>query len=191
MSSLTFAASPPVILIYGDSLSAGFGIEQDAGWVDLLQQRLREKAYPHHVVNASISGETTQGGLTRFNTTLDQFKPQVVVIELGANDGLRGLPVMAMRVNLARMIEAAQKRGAKVLLIAMKLPPNYGPAYTEAFSKTFNDLSHRFKLPKAPFLLDSLAGDRNHFQADSLHPTAEAQARILDNVWPVLAPLLK
>jgi acyl-CoA thioesterase-1 len=188
---LLASASPPVILVYGDSLSAGYGIEQDAGWVDLLQQRLHEKGYPHQIVNASISGETTSGGLARLNSTFDQFNPKIVLIELGANDGLRGLPIMSMRDNLGQMIKTAQRHGAKVLLIAMKLPPNYGAAYTETFSKTFNDLTHRFKLPKAPFLLDGLAADSDNFQSDGLHPTAQAQGKILDNIWPTLKPLLK
>ncbi|MBI3772645.1 MAG: arylesterase [Gammaproteobacteria bacterium] len=190
MSTATFAALPPVILVYGDSLSAGFGIEQNAGWVSLLQQRLREKGYGHQVVNASISGETTSGGLARFNNTLDQFKPKIVLIELGANDGLRGLPIDAMHDNLAKMIEISQKRGTKILLIAMKLPPNYGTTYTESFANTFYDLTKHYKLPKAPFLLNGLSTP-DHFQADGLHPTAQAQSIILDNIWPSLKPLLK
>lgn len=184
-------AQPPAILVYGDSLSANFGIQQDAGWVHLMQQRLRGKGYGYRLINASISGETTSGGLTRLSNTLDQFTPQIILIELGANDGLRGLPVKMMHDNLARMIDISRQRGIKVVLIAMQLPPNYGPAYTEAFSKVYGQLSERFQLPIPAFLLDGLEEAHGMFQSDGLHPTAQAQSQILNNVWPTLMPLLE
>lgn len=178
------------ILVYGDSLSAGFGIAVAESWPQLLGQRLRHNGSPWTVVNASISGETTAGGRSRFDAALTQFKPAVVIIALGANDGLRGLPVKAMRDNLAAMIAAAKQRKARVLLVGMRLPPNYGPDYTRDFEAAFRDLAKRQKVALLPFLLDPIAEDRNAFQADNLHPVASAQQKILDHVWDALKPLL-
>jgi acyl-CoA thioesterase-1 len=183
-------AAAPVMLVYGDSLSAAYGIPREQGWVTLLQQRLQKQGYPHQVVNASISGETTSGGLSRINAALKQHDPDIVLLELGANDGLRGLPVAAMQHNLTAMIEASQKAGAEVLLIGIMIPPNYGSGYTRQFSESFPALAKRYKLPLIPFLLDGVAGKRDLTLDDGLHPTAAAQSLILENVWGVLEPEL-
>jgi acyl-CoA thioesterase-1 len=180
----------PTILVYGDSLSAAYGIAREQGWVSLLQQRLQSQDYPYQVVNASVSGETTLGGLTRMPATLRQQQPAIVLIELGANDGLRGLPVAEMQRNLSAMIEASQKIKAKVMLIGVEIPPNYGPRYTREFSETYPGLAKRYKLPLLPFLLDGVAGKSELTQDDGLHPVAAAQERLLDNVWNVLEPML-
>lgn len=180
----------PTILVYGDSLSAAYGIEREQGWVSLLQQRLQSRGYPYQVVNASVSGETTLGGLTRMPATLRQQQPVIVLIELGANDGLRGLPVAEMQRNLSAMIEASQKIKAKVMLIGVEIPPNYGPRYTREFTETYPSLAKRYTLPLLPFLLDGVAGKPELTQDDGLHPVAAAQRRLLDNVWNVLEPML-
>ena len=185
-----WAFAAPTILVYGDSLSAAYGIPRDQGWVELLQQRLVEKGYSHRIANASVSGETTSGGLSRFNDTLQKTQPSLVIIELGANDGLRGLPVPDMKRNLATMIEAARKQDAKVMLLGMRIPPNYGPGYTREFANTYQQLAQQYKLPLLEFFLDGVAGKRQMVQDDGLHPTAEAQQHLLDNVWAVLHPML-
>ena len=185
-----WAAHAATILVFGDSLSAGYGIRQDAAWPSLLQQRLSEKRLDYSVANASISGETTAGGRSRIAEALGRHRPVVVVVALGANDGLRGLPVPAMKENLAAMLRAARSAKAKVLLVGMRLPPNYGP-YADDFHQAFADVARREKTPLVPFLLDGIADQPRLFQADTIHPTAEAQPRLLDNVWAGLAPLLK
>jgi acyl-CoA thioesterase-1 len=184
-------AETPVILVLGDSLSAAYGIPADQGWVSLLQRRLAERGFPHRVVNASISGDTSSGGLSRLPPTLARERPSIVILELGANDGLRGQPIPAMTANLAGLIDLAQQAGAKVLLAEMRIPPNYGPLYTQKFQAAFGELAQRYRLPLIPFLLDGVAGDPALIQDDGLHPRAEAQPRILDQVWPILAPLLQ
>jgi acyl-CoA thioesterase-1 len=178
------------ILIYGDSLSAGFGIAVSQSWPALLGQRLKNLGSGATVTNASISGETTAGGRARLAAALDQFKPTVVILALGANDGLRGLPVKAMKENLAFMVKLAKQHDARVLLVGMHLPPNYGPQYTKEFDAAFRDLAKSEKIALLPFLLEPVAFDQNAFQADGLHPTAAAQPRILDHVWNALKPLL-
>ncbi len=183
-------AEPPVLLVLGDSLSAAYGIPAEQGWVSLLQRRLAERDFPHRVVNASISGDTTSGGLSRLPATLERHRPALVILELGANDGLRGQPPMAMANNLGRMIELSRQAGARVLLAEMRVPPNYGPLYAQKFQATFGELAKRYEIPLIPFLLDGVAGNTALIQDDGLHPSAEAQAKILDNVWPVLEPLL-
>ena len=185
------AVDAPTILVFGDSLSAAYRIPRDQGWVALLQQRLQQQGLPHRVVNASVSGETTSGGLSRLPAALQEHNPDIVVLELGANDGLRGLPIPAMQRNLSAMIEASQDVGARVLLAGMLIPPNYGPRYTSAFAASYTELAERFDLPLVPFLLDGVAGKRAFTQEDGLHPTAAAQEKILDNVWETLQPLLK
>ena len=187
----TAATDAPTILVFGDSLSAAYRIPRDQGWVALLQQRLQQQGLPHRVVNASVSGETTSGGLSRLPAALQEHNPDIVVLELGANDGLRGLPIPAMQRNLRAMIEASQDVGARVLLAGMLIPPNYGPRYTSAFAASYTELAERFDLPLVPFLLDGVAGKRAFTQEDGLHPTAAAQEKILDNVWETLQPLLK
>ena len=184
-------SSLPTILVYGDSLSAAYGIARERGWVNLLQRRLQNRGYHYAVFNASVSGETTSGGLTRMPATLRQQHPAIVLIELGANDGLRGLPVTEMQRNLSEMIEASQKIKAKVMLIGIRIPPNYGPRYTHEFTESFPMLAKRYTLPLSPFLLDGVAGNPELTQDDGLHPTAEAQERLLDNVWNMLEPMLK
>lgn len=185
------AAGAPVILVFGDSLSAGYGIDVREGWVALLQQRVQQQGYPHTVVNASVSGETTAGGRTRLPGALARHRPALVILELGANDGLRGLSLAQTRDNLAAMVRAAQKSGARVLLIGIHLPPNYGPAYTRSFHEIFGDLARRYRTALVPFLLEGVALDRTLMQADGLHPRTSAQPRILDNVWPSIDALLR
>jgi acyl-CoA thioesterase-1 len=180
-----------VILVLGDSLSAEYGLPRGAGWVRLLEQRLDARASSKYtVVNASISGETTRGGLTRLPQLLDTHRPSIVIIELGANDGLRGLPLEAMRANLKAMAEAARGAGARVLLVGIRVPPNYGRDYTERFFASFAEVARQTRSALAPFLLDGLAEDLAMFQADRIHPNEKAQPRMLDNVWPHLVPLL-
>ena len=174
----------------GDSLSAAYGIAQARGWVALLEERLKRERPDYSVVNASISGETTSGGAARIDFTLQKHKPRIVVLELGANDGLRGLPVAQMKQNLAAMIERAQKSGARVVLVGMKLPPNYGPGYAGAFEASFGELARRYRTALVPFLLEGFAEDPAMFQPDRIHPTAEAQPLMLERVWNALRPLL-
>ena len=178
------------ILVLGDSLSASYGLAQTSGWVSLLQQRLAKEKFPQQVINASISGETTSGGLYRMDALLAKHKPSVVILALGANDGLRGLPLKATQANLETMIRGAEKNHAQVLLIGMRLPPNYGPAYTEKFHGLFEQLALKYHTKRVPFLLAPIATQREYFQADGLHPTAAAQPLLLDTVWPVLMPML-
>lgn len=188
--SLTAHAGEQRILVYGDSLSAGFGIAVSQSWPALLGQRLKTGGSATTVANASISGETTAGGRARFTAALSQFKPTIVILALGANDGLRGLPVAAMKDNLGFMLTLAKKQGARVLLVGMRLPPNYGPQYTEQFEAAFRELARRESAALLPFLLEPIVLDRDAFQADGLHPTAAAQTKILDHVWNALKPLL-
>ena len=184
-------AETPVILVLGDSLSAGYGIPVERGWVNLLQLRLKERGYPHRVVNASISGDTTSGGLSRLPAALEQHRPALVILELGANDGLRGQPPMVISRNLARLIEQTQQSGARVLLAEMRIPPNYGPLYTQKFQAAFGELAGKYNIPLIPFMLNGVSGNPALIQDDGLHPRAEAQARILENVWPTLETALR
>ena len=178
-------------MVFGDSLSAAYGIAQAQGWVSLLGERLKRERPDYIVANASVSGETSGGGLARIDRVLEQHKPRVLVVELGANDGLRGLPVAQMRKNLAAIVERAQKSGARVLLVGMKLPPNYGPEYTSAFEAAYAELARGHKTPLLPFLLEGFAEKPEFFQADRIHPTAQAQPQIMERVHKALAPLLK
>ncbi|MGP9500351.1 arylesterase [Halomonas sp. AOP43-D1-4] len=181
------ASEPPTILIMGDSLSAAYGIEHEQGWVPLLEERLGGQA---DVVNASISGETTSGGLQRFSAILEKQQPDIVLLELGGNDGLRGLAPNQMRSNLASMIEQSQEVDAQVLLLGIDIPPNYGQAYRDAFTGVYYSLAEEYDVPLLPFLLEGVALNEQLMQEDGIHPTAEAQPMILDNVWPELEPLL-
>ena len=187
---LPSAHAAKTILVFGDSLSAGYGIRQDEAWPSLLAQRLQEKRLDYNVVNASISGETTAGGRARIDATLSRHSPQIVILALGANDGLRGLSLASMRDNLASMASSAKNIKARVLIVGQRLPPNYGP-YATQFHEGFAEVARSKQTALVDFLLDGVAADPALFQADNLHPTAEAQPRILDNVWRVLAPLLK
>lgn len=184
------ARDPQVVLVMGDSLSAAYGLAAEQGWVAMLGERIGKQMPGWKVVNASISGETTAGGASRIVDAVVRDRPSVVVIELGANDALRGLPLRESRRNLARMIGAAQGVGAKVLLLGMRMPPNYGPDYTTEFERGYRDLSTRFNTVLDPFFLAPIAADRANFQADNLHPTAAAQPAIADQVWKSLQPLL-
>lgn len=185
------ALAEPVILVFGDSLSAAYGIPREQGWVALLQQRLVREGYPHTVVNASISGETTSGGLTRIAAALAAHHPAIVMLELGANDGLRGLPADNMHRNLAALVEQCRQNKARVLLVGMKLPPNYGPVYTRQFEQVYAAVADRYKLPLLPFLLEGVAGNAKLTQEDGLHPKSGAQLMVLENVWRALKPLLR
>jgi acyl-CoA thioesterase I len=184
-------AEPPVLLVVGDSVSAGYGLASGEGWVELLASKLKAEGYPQRVVNASISGDTTAGGRTRLPPLLKQHRPAVVVIELGGNDALRGGNLGATRANLDAMVAAAQAAGAKVLIVGMQLPPNYGPAYVKQFGALFDDVAKERKAAIVPYVFDGFGDDLAQFQADRIHPTAAAQARILANVWPALTPLLR
>lgn len=181
------------ILIVGDSISAAFGLEIDQGWTTLLQARLQEQQADATVINASVSGDTTAGGLARLPRLLEQHEPALVVIELGGNDGLRGMPPGNMQQNLSAMVERSLDAGAEVLLLGMRIPPNYGVRYTQAFEQVFTDISKEYGVALLPFVLDGIAGeaDQSLMQSDGIHPTAAAQPRILDNVWPYIESWLQ
>ena len=188
--STTSALAATTILVMGDSLSAGYGIRTEQAWPSLLNQRLTEKRLDYNVANLSISGETTAGGRSRLSQALREYKPAIVLIALGANDGLRGLPLAQMRDNLNAMVNAARATGAKVLLAGIRLPPNYGP-YAVEFHTSFSEIARQQKVTLLEFLLAPIAAKQIYFQADNLHPTAEAQPLILEHVWPALLPLLR
>ncbi len=185
------AAAAPAIMVYGDSLSAAHGLPRDAGWVTLLEDKLRQDKYNYQVVNASISGETTLGGKNRIASALEKNDPAVVILELGANDGLRGQSLDSARSNLEAIIKAANRAGARTLLIGMRLPPNYGTIYTDKFQNMYQDLAERYKLALVPFMFEGFAERREYFLSDGVHPTVAAQKMILENVWKELKPLLK
>jgi acyl-CoA thioesterase-1 len=187
------AAAPAVILVLGDSLSAEYGLKRGSGWVALLEQRLAQQNKPARIINASISGETTSGGRSRLGALLALHKPTLLIIELGANDALRGLPMQATQDNLDQMTQAAQKAGAKVLLVGMLVPPNYGRDYVQRFAATYRSVATQHKVPLVPFLLQGVANAPNVeqlFQSDRLHPNEKAHPIMLDNVWPELKKLL-
>lgn len=177
------ASANPKILVWGDSLSAAYGIPKEKGWVNLMRQKLGSE---FEITNGSISGETTKGGLTRLPNALKKVEPHYIILELGANDGLRGLPPSITKNNLSKMIEQARKSNAKVILLGMKIPPNYGEAYANKFENIFTELAEKYKLPFVPFLLESIIQDLKFLQEDELHPTAEAQPLILEKVLPVI-----
>jgi acyl-CoA thioesterase-1 len=184
-------AAPRSILVFGDSLSAAYGIRPEQGWVALLTQRLQSQGYGYAVVNASVSGETSDGGLERLPRALQLHQPAIVILELGGNDGLRGLPVSETHANLTRMVALAQAAGARVLLVGVRMPPNYGPRYTEEFARVFPEVANQYHLPLVPFLLENVALDPTRMQADGLHPNAQGEPAVLDTLWPYLKPLLK
>lgn len=184
------AADKPVILIVGDSLSAGYGIDVKSTWVALLERRLAEEGYGYRVVNASVSGETTGGAKARLTRALELHRPQVVVLELGANDALRGLPLKQVESNLDDLIERSQAAGAKVVLVGMRIPPNYGAAYADRFHALYAELARAHDVQHVDFFLEGVALDEKLMQADGLHPSAEAQGRLLDNVWPAIRATL-
>lgn len=198
LATLTLAVPPAsatatvvsTIVVLGDSLSAGHGIDTAEGWVNLLRRRLQERGYPYRVINASISGDTTSGGLQRLPSELKRYRPAILILELGGNDGLRGTPLAVMRHNLLRLIELARHAGARVMLLGVRLPPNYGPAYVSAFEGVYREVAKQTHTPLVAHLLQGVATHRSLMQSDGIHPTAAAQPRLLDNVWPVLKPLL-
>lgn len=180
----------PTLLVFGDSLSAGYRMPIEDGWVNLLDGRLKMLGSNYKVVNASVSGETTDGGLSRLPATLALHKPSVVILELGGNDGLRGLPVANIKQNLIEMVQKSQAAGATVILAGIQIPPNYGPRYTEPFTQQFEEIAESMDLPFIPFLIDGIAQQAELMQDDGIHPKAEAQAMVLENVWPVLESVL-
>lgn len=180
----------PTILVLGDSLSAAYGLDKDDGWVALMRDRLATEGYPHQVFNASISGETTSGGLRRLPDLLDRHAPQIVVLELGANDGLRALSLSAMRGNLKQMIQASREAGAQVLLLGMRIPQNYGATYADAFFESFQQLATQMDVAAVEFFLAPIALNQDYFQSDRLHPNAAAQPMLLDEMWDELAGML-
>ncbi len=178
------------LLVLGDSISAGYGLEADAGWVRLLERRLQGRGAEVSVVNASISGETTTGGLTRLQDLLDRHQPELVIIELGGNDGLRGTPLKAVESNLDALVSRSRDAGADVLLLGMRIPPNYGRRYAEGFFRVFAKVAERNRISYHPFFLDGIGGTPELMQSDGIHPNDKAQQRLLDNIWPQLEPLL-
>jgi len=185
------AEAAGTLLVVGDSLSSGYGLGPEQAWPALLERRLRERRLDYSVVNASISGDTSAGGRSRLATALDAAQPTLVIIALGGNDGLRGLPLATLRDNLDAMLAAVHRQRARAVLVGMKLPPNYGADYTRGFERIYLDLARAHGATRVPFLLEGIAERRELFQADGIHPTAEAQPLILENVWKSLAPLLK
>jgi len=181
----------PVILVMGDSLSASYGMDIKQGWVTLLEQRLQGQGYGYRVVNASVSGETSIGARGRLTKLLELQRPQIMILEIGANDGLRGLPIAQTKENIVAMVIEAKAAGARVLIAGMQMPPNYGAKYTQEFAALFSDAAREARQPLIPFFLDGIALDMKLVQADGLHPTAAAQPRLLDNVWVPLRPMLK
>ncbi|WP_371851416.1 arylesterase [Duganella sacchari] len=191
MAAASAYSAPKTVLVVGDSLSAEYGLSRGTGWVALAEQKLKQNHIDAVVVNASVSGETTSGGRSRLPALLTKYKPDVVVIELGANDGLRGLPVVAAQANLRAMNDAATQAKARVMLIGMRMPPNYGRDYADKFFAMYGTLSKDIKAPLVPFMLDGIADKPQMFQPDRLHPLAEAHPAILANIWPVLQKTIK
>lgn len=183
-------ASAPVMLVLGDSISAGYGLDAGQGWVHLLEQKLKAQGSSWQVVNASVSGDTTSGGLARLPGLLQRHQPKLVLVELGGNDGLRALPVTAMRANLDQIVALSRKAGAEPVIFEMRVPDNYGPTYTQAFARTFATVSEERKVPMVPFLLMHFVSDPKSFQEDGIHPAASVQPQILEAAWPTLSPLL-
>jgi len=191
ISQSVLADEPPVLLILGDSLSAGFGMDKDQSWVHLLEIRLNDSGHAYRILNSSISGDTTQGGLARLPRLLDRYQPEIVIIELGGNDGLRGINQDITRTNMTGMIRHSQQSGAKVLLAGIKLPPNYGFAYIEKFESMYADLALEFDTLLVPFFMDGVVFVPGMLQADGIHPNEKGQPVLLENVWQVLGPSLK
>ncbi len=184
------AAGQPTVLVFGDSLSAGYGIDVDQSWTALLQERLGNEGYEHRVVNASISGETTEGGAARIGDALARFEPELVVLELGGNDGLRGFPPERIEANLRAVIETARASGADVVLLGIRIPPNYGPRYTQAFENVYRKLANELDVPWIEFFMDGVALNEELMQDDGIHPNAKAQGVLLDNAWPIIQEAL-
>lgn len=184
------AAGVPTVLVFGDSLSAGYGIDVDQSWPALLQSRLASQGYEYRVVNASISGETTEGGATRIASTLDTFEPELVILELGGNDGLRGFPPERMKTNLKTIIETTKESGASVVMLGIRIPTNYGARYTRSFENVYRELAEELNVPWIEFFMDGVALNEELMQDDGIHPNAEAQSILLDNAWPIICQAL-
>ena len=184
------AANPPTVLVIGDSLSAGYGIDVDQSWTTLLQSRLQSQGYEHRVVNASITGDTTEGGASRIAAALENFGPDLVILELGGNDGLRGIPPDRMRDNLKAIIETSQQSGASVIMLGIRIPTNYGQRYTSAFEGVYRELAEQLQIPWIEFFMEAVALDETLMQADGIHPNAKAQPILLDNAWPIVSQAL-
>lgn len=184
------ATQPPTVLVFGDSLSAGYGIDVDRSWTALLQDRLREQGYEHRVVNASISGETTEGGLARMPAALQNFAPDLIILELGGNDGLRGFPPDRMKGNLEKIIELSRDSGAAVVLLGIRIPTNYGPRYTAAFEAVYRDVADSYGIEWIEFFMEGVALNDELLQDDRIHPNTEAQPILLDNAWPIISSTL-
>ena len=184
------SAEPPTVLVFGDSLSAGFGIDVDQSWTSLLQTRLQEQGYEHRVVNASISGETTEGGAARIDSALETFDPDLIILELGGNDGLRGFPPSRMKGNLGKIIGSSKSSGAAVVVLGIRIPPNYGQRYTEQFENVFREVAAEYGVPWIEFFMEGVALNEELMQGDGIHPNAAAQPVLLDNAWPMISEAL-
>ena len=184
------AATAPTVLVFGDSLSAGYGIDVDQSWPALLQSRLESQGYEHHVINASISGETTEGGATRIARALENFNPELVILELGGNDGLRGFPPDRMKANLQTIIETTKASGAAVIMLGIRIPTNYGPRYTGAFENVYRELADQLSVLWIEFFMEGIALNEELMQEDGIHPNASAQSILLDNAWPIIRQAL-
>jgi len=184
------AADVPTVLVFGDSLSAGYGIDVDQSWPALLQSRLQSQGYEHRVINASISGETTEGGVTRVGSALENFSPELVILELGGNDGLRGFPTARMQTNIQTIIETVRASGAAVVMLGIRIPTNYGPRYTGAFENVYRELAGQFDVPWIEFFMEGIALNDELMQDDGIHPNAAAQSILLDNAWPIIRQAL-
>lgn len=190
IAATSLAAPPPTILVLGDSLSSAYGISDQQGWVRLLEDRLDANGYPHEVVNASISGDTTRDALSRLDATLDRHRPSIVIVELGGNDGLRAFAIETIEDNLSRILKSVREIDAKIVLAGMRMPPNYGPIYAGDFQAIYPRLADEFETTLVPFFMEGVASNPELMQDDGIHPNAAAQPRLLDNIWPVLEPLL-
>jgi len=190
VTAITTGADAPTVLIYGDSLSAGYGMEVDQSWVALLQTRLQGQGYEHRVINASITGETTEGGAARIAQALDTFTPSLIILELGGNDGLRGIPPDRMKGNLQTIIQSSKSAGAAIVLLGIRIPPNYGSRYIEDFDNVYRELADELDVPWIEFFMEGIALNDELMQADGIHPNAAAQSLLLDNAWPVISKAL-
>ena len=190
MAAIAQGAQPPTVLVFGDSLSAGYGIDVDQSWTSLLQERLRNQGYEHRVVNASISGETTEGGATRIDAALENFSPDLIILALGGNDGLRGFPPARMKGNLERIIQRSQASGAAVVLLGIRIPPNYGPRYTAAFESVYREVAEALDVKWIEFFMEGIALNDELLQTDRIHPNAAAQPILLENAWPIISAAL-
>ena len=190
LTASVHSAEPPTVLVFGDSLSAGYGIDVDQSWTALLQERLERQGYEHRVINASIGGETTEGGAARIEYALESFDPALIILELGGNDGLRGFPPSRMKGNLVKIISTSKASGAAVVLLGIRIPANYGPRYTEAFEGVFREVAAEYEVPWIEFFMDGIALNEALMQDDGIHPNAAAQPILLDNAWPIISKTL-